>query len=110
MAYVCLYTVLTPAPSRILRMPSTFGAANGSSRVGYAAVFGRWLAGRPATHSAKTLPCLSAVGCLGEKRDFKPPLDKSRDPPARPAERILVFFPPPPGRRVCNQGKGPRGG
>ena len=49
-------------------MPSTFGAANGSSSVGYAAVFGRWSSGRPATYSAKTLPCLSAVACWAKKR------------------------------------------
>src|SRR5262249_5883407 len=44
--YVASYTVLIPAASNFAFTLSAIGLANGSSSDGYAAVFGRWSAGR----------------------------------------------------------------
>ena len=63
-------------------MPSEVGVVNGSSSVGYAAVFGRLPSGSSVIHLAQTSPWWSAVACWAKKIILKPRLKMSGLPPA----------------------------
>src|SRR3954454_4603689 len=89
--YVWLKTVLTPSASSCFCMDSMTGAANGSSWVGYAAVFGRWSAGSDLTQLTNTSAWCGAVACRAKNRPLNPRGDIFGAPPAGSTKTIWFF-------------------
>src|SRR5947209_17679706 len=74
-------SVLTPAPWRMLWAAGICGWVNGSSTVAYAAVFGRWPAGSPATHCANVTR-LFLIGTETSNTLCRPEPNTAGPPPA----------------------------